>query len=423
MTIAAGTSPPPNGRVTARSHAAEQDLISRDPRVAALRLVFNDDEELSAALNRPAHVTRIRYKPASSVVITYSSDPFAAPHDRWGDHGWLASYVDDSKVSKSLLNARRGNATAARVEGIRGTVHGTASADRRLTGTLARLDQACPQLTETSTLLRHNPHRRLLLRTLGATDLVVKVTPRTHRASADQQFRQVEFLDHLTSEGIPVVRLWHPGGLRDVVAGQWWGTGDLAAVQSTDAAGAAGQALAALHSLRLAPGQFAIGARNADPALAGSESESGRAAGAIAVVLPEFAQRAHRLAQAINDRRAASDRPSDPVLTHGDFSPDQVLVRPGEIRLIDFDRVGWSDPERDLGSFAAAAIILRSPDLAVALFDGYVGAGGELHPDAINDWLAHALLSRAIDPFRYRAPDWVGDVERILTAAEQVLES
>ena len=59
----------------------------------------------------------------------------------------------------------------------------------------------------------------------------------------------------------------------------------------------------------------------------------------------------------------------------------------------------------------------------MALFDGYVGAGGELHPDAINDWLAHALLSRAIDPFRYRAPDWVGDVERILTAAEQVLES
>ncbi|TFD67054.1 aminoglycoside phosphotransferase family protein [Cryobacterium sp. Hb1] len=420
MTIAADTSPPPNGRVTARSHAAEQDLISRDPRVAALRLVFNDDEELSAALNRPAHVTRIRYKPASSVVITYSSDRFAEPHDRWGDHGWLASYIDDSKVSKSLLNARRGNATAARVEGIRGTVYGTASADRRLTGTLARLDQACPQLTETSTLLRHNPHRRLLLRTSGATDLVVKVTPRTHRASADQQFRQVEFLDHLTSEGIPVVRLWHPGGLRDVVAGQWWGTGDLAAVQSTDAAGAAGQALAALHSLRLARGQFAIGARNADSALA--ESESTRAAGAIAVVLPEFAQRAHRLAQAINDRRAALDRPSDPVLTHGDFSPDQVLVRPGEIRLIDFDRVSWSDPERDLGSFAAAAIILRSPDLAVALFDGYAGAGGELRPDAINDWLAHALLCRAIDPFRYRAPDWVDDVERILTAAEQVLE-
>jgi aminoglycoside phosphotransferase (APT) family kinase protein len=260
----------------------------------------------------------------------------------------------------------------------------------------------------------------LLLRTSGATDLVVKVTPRTHRASADPKFRQVEFLDHLTSEGIPVVRLWHPGGLRDVVAGQWWGTGDLAAVQSTDAAGAAGQALAALHSLRLARGQFAIGARDADLALA--ESESARAAGAIAVVLPEFARRAHRLAQAINDRRAASDRPSDPVLTHGDFSPDQVLVRPGEIRLIDFDRVGWSDPERDLGSFAAAAIILRSPDLAVALFDGYVGAGGELRPDAINDWLAHSLLSRAIDPFRYRAPDWVGDVERILTAAEQVLE-
>ncbi|WP_104128165.1 aminoglycoside phosphotransferase family protein [Cryobacterium sp. Y57] len=415
------TSPLPNGRVTARSHAAEQDLISRDPRVAALRLVFNDDEELSAALNCPAHVTRIRYKPASSVVITYSSDRFAEPHDRWGDHGWLASYVDDSKVDKSLMNARRGNAAAARMEGIRGTVHGTASADRRLAGTLTRLDQVCPELTETSTLLRHNPHRRLLLRTSGATDLVVKVTPRTHRARADQQFRQVEFLDHLASEGIPVVRLWHPGGLRDVVAGHWWGTGDLAAVHSTDAAGAAGRALAALHSLRLAPGQFAIGARTADPALA--ESESARAAGAIAVVLPEFAHRAHRLAQAINNRRATSDRPSNPVLTHGDFSPDQVLVRPREIHLIDFDRVGWSDPERDLGSFAAAAIILRSPDLAVALFDGYADAGGELHPDAINSWLAHALLSRAIDPFRYRAADWVGDVEHILTAAEQVLES
>ncbi|WP_158251250.1 aminoglycoside phosphotransferase family protein [Cryobacterium sp. Y11] len=420
MTIAAGTGPLPNGRATARSRAAEQDLITRDPRVAALRVVFNDDEELSAALSHPAHVTRIRYKPASSVVITYSSDSTADPHDRWGDHGWLASYVDDRKVSKSLVAARRGNAAAARVEGIQGTVHGTASADRRLAGTLARLDQACPELTAASTLLRHNPHRRLLLRTTGATDLVVKVTPRTHRASTDLQFRQIEFLDHLLSEGIPVVGLWHPGGLRDVVAGQWWGTGDLAAVQSTDAAGAAGQALAALHSLRLAPGQFAIGARIVDPALA--RSESVRAAGAIAVVLPEFAQRAHRLADAINDRRSASDRPSDPVLTHGDFSPDQVLVGPGEIRLVDFDRAGWSDPERDLGSFAAAAIMLRSPDLAVALFDGYAGAGGELHPDAIHDWLAHALLSRAIDPFRYRAPDWVGDVERILAAAEQVLE-
>ena len=410
----------PDGQATARSRAAEEELISRDPCVKALRLIFHDDEELSTSLGRPAHVTRIRYKPASSVVITFVTSKDTETGDRWSAHGWLAGYSDDAKVGKTLMTAQRVGVAAERIERVHATVHGSVTADRRLSGTLFRLNRAFPELTRSSTLLRHNPHRRVLLRASGPqADLVVKVWPRVRRAGAEGRLGQVELLDHLIAAGIPAMGFRHPKSLRDVVIGEWWGAGDLATVQSPDAAYRAGTALAAVHASCVHPGRFALASRDAKLS---SCSESARAAVAIAVVLPEFAHRARLLVQAIDERREGSIRPRHPVLTHGDFSPAQVLVGRDEIRLIDFDRAGWSVPERDLGSFAAASILLRRPDLAVALFDGYTDAGGELHPEELHPWLAHSLLSRAIDPFRYRAPDWAGDVERILAAAEQALE-
>ena len=43
-----------------------------------------------------------------------------------------------------------------------------------------------------------------------------------------------------------------------------------------------------------------------------------------------------------------------PVLRHGDFSPDQVVVDAGRAGLLDLDEAVLGDPVADLGTFCAA---------------------------------------------------------------------
>ena len=83
---------------------------------------------------------------------------------------------------------------------------------------------------------------------------------------------------------------------------------------------------------------------------------------------------------------AAGPRRQQPVMVHGDFSADQVLVDGPAVRIIDFDRVTTSDPARDLGSFAAVEDIADPAGVGpvaggrktAQLIDGYREAGGRV---------------------------------------------
>jgi aminoglycoside phosphotransferase (APT) family kinase protein len=173
----------------------------------------------------------------------------------------------------------------------------------------------------------------------------------------------------------------------------------------------------------------------------------------VSALLPEL----EALARDLETRLAALllARPrTAPVLVHGDFSPDQVLVGDSEVRLIDFDRAGAGTVEADLGSFAAAeeAVLPAAggvveggspsggalPDggtvrgapagrapaggpKTALLAEGYLDAGGRFSQSAVDAWAAYRLFTSSVDPFRDRSPEWAADMSWHLSRAKELI--
>jgi aminoglycoside phosphotransferase (APT) family kinase protein len=178
----------------------------------------------------------------------------------------------------------------------------------------------------------------------------------------------------------------------------------------------------------------------------------------VSALLPEL----EALARDLETRLAALllARPrTAPVLVHGDFSPDQVLVGDSEVRLIDFDRAGTGTVEADLGSFAAAeeavlpavagVVVGGSPSdgtppdggtparapasgapaggapaggpKTALLAEGYLDAGGRFSQSAVDAWAAYRLFTSSVDPFRDRSPEWAADMSWHLSRAKELI--
>ena len=177
------------------------------------------------------------------------------------------------------------------------------------------------------------------------------------------------------------------------------------------ATAAAGAALAALHaSTRRLPPDLAarLPGRRAD----------GRRAGAVhASVLraldPALAARVLAL-----DERLPADPPAARVLAHGDFTPDQVLVRldDGAVWLTDFERSRLAPAATDLGSYLAVV----DDAMARALLDGYADAGGR-GPDRADlaAGAVRARLERLVEPLRHADPRWRERIDRELEELEE----
>ena len=185
------------------------------------------------------------------------------------------------------------------------------------------------------------------------------------------------------SHGIPVLpELADPEcAAHGISASPGWGQGDLGGGGNDPAAYRAGQALAAIHGMDTEPG--------ADP-MADMEDlvrQLMATRSIITCLLPGLEAPVDaltgRLLAAVG---AAGPRRQQPVMVHGDFSADQVLVDGPAIRIIDFDRVTTSDPARDLGSFAAVEDIADPAGVGpvaggrktAQLIDGYRDAGGHV---------------------------------------------
>jgi hypothetical protein len=392
-------------------------IVARDPGLAALAAVL-DAGQRRAALGYESTVTRIRYKPGSSIVAALTIEAPTGPTT-----GWIAGYADPAKVAKTLSRAARAGFAAVAVAALPGVVTGETAADRMLSGPLARLRSAEPDLFERAVLLRHNPHRRVVFRSkLAGTPVALKVAAADDSADdsgpAGASPDRDRAFDALHRAGVDVLRPVALAGQAGAETVAWWGDGDLAGVPLRSAAVTAGRHLARLHGTNLA------GAHRLDPAPpsrpdrgADTGAEIAAAVRSIATVLPGEADRA----RALGDRLAAGDRGAGThrmTLVHGDFSPDQVLVGAGTVRLIDFDRCTLDAPERDLGSFLATAELSGHRELGPALLDGYTAEGGAVDEALLRRFTATAYLLRAVDPFRGLEPDWTTRIRATLDSAE-----
>ncbi len=144
-----------------------------------------------------------------------------------------------------------------------------------------------------------------------------------------------------------------------------------------------------------------------------------RKAGVVAAVLPDLRPRLDALL-----RRLAEALPAGLPLVpaHGDFHPDQLLLAPGAITLVDFDELCRAAPALDLATYAADVARGRDDDRErlAAVLDGLL-AGFGARPAALEWHLAAALLGRAAHPFQRQVPDWPERTERTLGAAEASL--
>ncbi|GAA3763575.1 aminoglycoside phosphotransferase (APT) family kinase protein [Spinactinospora alkalitolerans] len=156
----------------------------------------------------------------------------------------------------------------------------------------------------------------------------------------------------------------------------------------------------------------------------------GGAVRAVTALLPGLEERTEALARACAP--VLTDPAAPRTLVHGDFSADQVLIGASGLALIDLDRVRAANPAVDLASFAAAEIAAgrTAPGTAPAaalgpLLEGYLATASAAAADRLrHDLPAHtaaALLRRATDPFRHRAPEWDSRVRALIAAAEASL--
>jgi hypothetical protein len=108
--------------------------------------------------------------------------------------------------------------------------------------------------------------------------------------------------------------------------------------------------------------------------------------------------------------------PAELVLSHGDFTPSQVLLCPGRTpAVLDFDTLCWADPAQDIGRYLAHVLLLagRYGDpapgdtlerLAEELVGGYVevsgGTGASPDPDRITFFMTTSLARAALNSCR-----------------------
>ena len=266
--------------------------------------------------------------------------------------------------------------------------------------------------------LRYKPHRRWVA--TGVHDgrpCVVRVVPPAFAQRCGPT------LGHLNAAGfIPGLRQ----DTRRGVSIQDWIDGEALVDGSEERPPLAdvGLALARLHTLPHGPVRAAPDHRSA----------LDQAAAAIAVLCPALAVRARQLATELGDGLPA-DGPR--VVSHGDFSDDQVVITPdGRVRLIDFDRACVDHPAFDLGSWLSQELVNRhgagtgrAPgiDPVVTSFrvlvDGYARAAPVPERPAIVACTLAALLRRAVDPFRLRHPAWSEGIASRMELVEQLMAS
>ncbi|MBD1544412.1 aminoglycoside phosphotransferase family protein [Arthrobacter sp. IA7] len=420
----------------------DQSLARRDAALPALSWLL-DNTRLSELLGETVRVTRCRYKPGTSLLVA-----FRRIRNGSFDYGWaytLAAPVAKLLRRESTSRSRGGNMRVLRPDpGQQDTLVavGGVEDDWALYKNLLWLREHGAErlgissrpggtLLAGSSVLRYKPERRLVLSAHQASTAVV-IKAAAKPATAGQQ---THFLDRLRLHGVPLLPQLGDAECLDhgISACVAWGGGDLAGLDDEPGAIAAGEALARLHGV-------------ADPVIqdsagswpAGITTQLQATSNMVSSLLPSLEETARRIEAELSALLLNGGQPG-PVLVHGDFSPDQVLVGGSEVRLIDFDRAHAGTAEADLGSFAAAEeTVLPASGGAPArdvsaggasaggpktagLMDGYLQAGGRFTQSGVDAWAAFRLFNSSIDPFRDRSPEWAADMSWHLSRAKELI--
>lgn len=128
-----------------------------------------------------------------------------------------------------------------------------------------------------------------------------------------------------------------------------------------------------------------------------------RTARAVAAALPGQGARALTLLAVLAEH--AHRWPEPTALLHGDFSPDQVVVRDGGAVLLDLDRAALGPPDWDWAQWTVAQVASGGPVTAAPQ-----------HPEPL--LLLAAALQRAVEPLRRLRPGWTRLVADVLSSAE-----
>lgn len=139
----------------------------------------------------------------------------------------------------------------------------------------------------------------------------------------------------------------------------------------------------------------------------------------ISRVAPELAERAARIAEALEDA-AARLPPHPPTLIHGDCHPEQMLLDGDRVVLFDFDEFALGDPMEDLAAFVTrlaptgteSALALQLPAAYAQL------APGHFDSRRLQWHLAVQQLLQASRAFVFQVNDWRDELERRLARAE-----
>ncbi|MDO4792159.1 MAG: aminoglycoside phosphotransferase family protein [Buchananella hordeovulneris] len=379
---------------------------------AALNMLL-DPDFLGRLYGRPAQVGKLRIKPEVALIASIRS--------KGGQElGWLRLLwpVSHSKATKAARRAAHYGQSTAITELPGGLLcdRGQVNADPAL---ISHLWQAGEALfaPETDQVLRYNPLRRLVARsgpavvrvqaggsvvdpTLQRVLAAAVPTPplRAHKwAGGNEQGPHVSVVQYLADHDLAAVTRTAPGSPEVLALHQ-----------------RAGQLLAALHA---ATGQ--LGAQSA-AALAGHARGGQQAGAAHAQILAHLdAPLAERMGKVAGHRHL--ELHGQPVLSHGDASPDQVLVEQGGGRLwlTDFDRVCLAPAAKDIGSYLA-----ECPSGAGEHFLAGYGAAGMPLPSQqqVRAATAASLLERAAEPLRTGRANWAAEIHQRLDRIEEVLK-
>jgi len=340
-----------------------------DPVLPALG-VLTDRDGIGALLERTGWLdqprvaeadVRLRWKPGTNVragvVVPTARGPAAL---------LLAGFpTGGEKAAKLVDRARRLGAPALR--------------DGTLVVLPAWADPALRGLVPATTRpLAYNPDRRWVGR-LGRHVFKVHADPVPAAVRA------------LTARFLPGARSVPPDGrmaLTRWVPGRHPGVDDGLAVSA---------ALAALHRTDPPPGLTALGPGDVLDAAA-------RAASSVAAALPGHRDRLARLLEGLRSSLPGG-WPSDRVVLHGDFSPDQVLIRPeGAAALLDLDRAVLGPSAWDGAQWTAAQLAVGTTPLPAPV----------PVPPVL---LAAACLLRAPEPFRRLRAGWAALTMTLLATA------
>lgn len=364
-----------------------------------------------------ARVSYLRYKPGTSLVaglvLTDSAGATSAAQALALGPGAPA------KLAKVALAGEADDVgRGAVVDERAGVALSDVTADRHLPG-VRRVLRRVPTVTQ----LVYKPGRRWVAREDhdGQAPLLVKA----HRSGALREL----LAGYRALQGLPVAGVVKVRERHGTITHPWVPGRPLDQVVDATAPGLwdrAGALLAQLHHRPLVD----------DLARVDRDTQLAAAVAAVRAVLPpDLTAEARATAERV--RAGLAGRTVTRVV-HGDFSADQVIVRPDlaaldvaaateqpALTIVDLDRVGVDDPLADLaswyGALVAAADAAGDPvDVLDPLLSGYYAAGGVADPELLRLHCAAAVLQRATEPFRRHLPDWPERAARLVRTAREL---